>query len=82
MIVKTPAADELTHLQHFWRSPQAADLIEQAVERRRVLRQHVPTAIGAGADHRAFTIHQQARGAIERSGPQAFALDLRVEAEA
>ncbi|MNL13477.1 hypothetical protein D3C87_1343860 [compost metagenome] len=81
VIVEAPAADELAHLQHFRRTAQAADLIEQAVECRRVLRQYIPLAIGAGTDHRAVTIDQQTGRAIERPGPQAFAFDLRVEAE-
>jgi hypothetical protein len=47
-----------------------------------VLRQHIPFALGACADHRTVTIHQQAGGTVKRAGPDAFALDLRVEAEA
>ncbi|MNO40912.1 hypothetical protein D3C76_310710 [compost metagenome] len=81
VIIKAPAANKLAHLKHFRRAAQAANLIKQTVEIRRVLRQYIPFALGACADHRAVAIHQQAGGAVKRAGPDAFALDLRVEAE-
>ncbi|MNJ49388.1 hypothetical protein D3C77_446140 [compost metagenome] len=47
-----------------------------------MLGQHVPLTPLAGAHHCALAIYQQTGRAIERTCPDAFALDLRVEGEA
>ena len=79
VIIKTPTANRLPQPQHFGRGLQAADLIEQAVEHWRVLRQHLPTAFGTGTDHRAIALHQLAGRAVAGAHPNAFVFDLRVE---
>ncbi|MCY1461381.1 hypothetical protein D9M71_790350 [compost metagenome] len=81
VIVEAPATDALAQVQHLWRRTQVADLIVEAVEIRRVLGQHVPLTPLAGAHHCALAIYQQAGRTIERTCPDAFALDLRVKCE-
>ncbi|MCY1420499.1 hypothetical protein D9M71_361210 [compost metagenome] len=81
VVIETPAANLLAQVQYFWRGAQVADLIEQAVMARYVLRQHVPLAPLARTNHRPLAVHQLAGRAVQGAGPDAFLLDFRVQGE-
>ncbi len=81
VVVEAPAADGLAQLEYLGTAGVVADLVEQAVVARQVLGQHLPAAPLALAHHGAFAVHQQGCRAVAGPGPDALALDLRVEGE-
>ncbi|MNP06866.1 hypothetical protein D3C76_988670 [compost metagenome] len=81
VVVEAPATDMVAQAQRLRAVGAAADLAEHAVEGRHVLFENPPVASVATAQHRPVAVHQQRRRAMEWAGPDAFALDFRVQAE-
>ncbi|CRQ64399.1 hypothetical protein PAERUG_E16_London_17_VIM_2_04_14_01531 [Pseudomonas aeruginosa] len=82
MVVEAPGADPLAQAEQFRHLSRVHRRAQHAVEGGEMLRRHFPaTAAAACAQQRPATVDQDIGRAQERAGPDAFALDHRVETE-
>lgn len=82
MVVEAPGADPLAQAEQFRHLSRVHRRAQHAVEGGEVLRRHFPaTAAAACAQQRPATVDEDIGRAQERAGPDAFALDHRVETE-